>query len=287
MKAAFVKSVAVREVIWIVLAICAAAIAVPVSASRDIVGYELEGVQFSPEERTRLNVADERLRRGLAALESGDWTTASSECAFALGTFESVGLPDRGKVAPTYLAARVCVADSNAAIGNWVRACHFYRLAGYQTLRIREPKAKCQQLEAKTEASISSHEDFQAVSVELADQMNLVIAAPEGPQQQARAAEMAGICNRMASLAPSVPTATAKAGYCRGVIAFVDGKGGRACELMFTSAKSLRSVLKQQMVDEQRRDGERLTETLATYQPICSNMGYVWPDLSAEWPWEQ
>lgn len=286
MQEALVKSAGVRGIAAMVLAICAAAIAAPGSASRDIVGYELEGVRFSPEERTRLNAADERLRRGLAALESGDWTTASSECAFALGTFENVGLPDRGKVAPTYLAARVCVADSNAAIGNWVRACHFYRITGYQSMRIRDPKAKCQQLEAKEEAAISSHEDFQGVSVELADQMNLVIAAPEGPQQQARAAEMAGICNRMASLAPSIPIATAKAGYCRGVIAFVDGKGGRACELMFTSAQNLRSVLSEPMLDEQRRDGENLARVLATYRPICNNMGYVWPDLSAEWPWQ-
>lgn len=282
----FIGKSGLLTVVWLQLALLALTTAPAVSAGRDVVGYELEGVRFSPEERTRLNAADERLRRGVAALESGDWTTASSECAFALGTFENVGLPDRGKVAPTYLAARICVADSNAAIGNWVRACHFYRITGYQTMRIRDPKAECQKLEAKREASIVSHEDFQAVSIELADQMNLVIAAPEGPQKQARAAEMAGICNRMASLAHGIPTATAKAGYCRGVIAFVDGKGGHACEIMFTSAQNLRSVLSEPMLDEQRRDGEDLARVLATYRPICNNMGYVWPDLSDEWPWE-
>ncbi len=246
--------------------------------------YVFEGFHFDAADKARIGAANDRLQRGVDALKRDDWATAQRECAAAYNEFIDVRLPEIGLGKQAYQWARACVADSHAARGNWESACRGYRNSGYFSLRVGNPRQMCAQHGAAEGATLATHSEYAASFKTFAGRLARLTALPEGDARTALGQELNGDCASLRAFGQRVPPAPAAAGYCAGIVAFEQGRSGEACRTMWTSAGSIRTALKGQMLAEQRSHGVELQAMLDTFRPICAEMGYTWPDFGAVWP---
>lgn len=246
--------------------------------------YVFEGFHFDAADRARIGAADDRLQRGVDALKRSDWATAERECAAAYNEFIAVRLPEIGLGKEAYQWARACVADSHAARGNWEPACRGYRNSGYFSLRVGNPRQMCAQYGAAEEAALTTHSEYAASFKTFANRLIRLNELPGGSGRTALAQELNSDCAKLRGFGQRVPPAPAAAGYCAGIVAFEQGRSGEACRTMWTSASSIRTALRGQLLQEQRNHGVELQAMLDTFRPICADMGYTWPEFGGLWP---
>jgi hypothetical protein len=254
--------------------------------------YEFEGVQFDAAERERIGAADAQLQRGVSALKRSDWATARRECSAAYESFVRVRLPDRGLGAQAYKWALACIADAQSGSGDWYMACRTYSGNGYFSLRMENARQMCVQKGAAQEAtpaatqgpSQASHSEYAGTFAAFAGRLTRLNTLPGGSARTALAQELNGDCARLRGFGQRIPPAPAATGYCAGIVAFEQGRSGEACRSMWSSAGSIRTALRGQMLQEQRNHGVELQGMLDTFRPICGDMGYTWPGFDQAWP---
>lgn len=279
----------VRSFTLAILAVLAVPQAVHAQGSKM---YEFEGVQFDAAERERIGAADAQLQRGVSALKRSDWATARRECSAAYESFVRVRLPDRGLGAQAYKWALACIADAQSGSGDWYMACRTYSGNGYFSLRMENARQMCVQKGAAQEAapaatqgpSQAGHSEYAGTFAAFAGRLTRLNSLPGGSARTAMAQEMNSDCAKLRGFGQRVPPAPAAAGYCAGIVAFEQGRSGEACRTMWSSAGSIRTALRGQMLQEQRNHGVELQGMLDTFRPICADMGYTWPDFGAVWP---
>jgi hypothetical protein len=104
--------------------------------------YSFAGMQFSEADRTKIGFADDETKLGVAALQRSEWANALRHCRAAWGAYSEV-MPINDKTRPFFDQVGACLADAHANLGNVDKACGIYRSNGYQTYRVRDPKALC------------------------------------------------------------------------------------------------------------------------------------------------
>ena len=254
--------------------------------------YTFDGMRFSAADRAKIGNADTQAKLGVAALYRSDWTAALQHCRAAWGTFSEL-MPITPKTRPFFDQVGVCMADAHANLGDINKACGIYRSNGFQTYRVRDPRALCARYPAAAAASTnrdtvvaspSSNNEYAAAAGNFINRLAQLSAMPFGSARYAKAAELAPDCDKLRSFATSVPPALAAAGFCNGVIARERVDSKTSCKIMWTSAGQIRTALASQLTPNMRAHAVDLKAMLDSFGPTCARDGYPWPAFSAAWP---
>lgn len=265
----------------LVFAVCTA----PPLHAQEVAGYEIEGYQLTPEGGKRLKQADADLRSGLDALQRKDWRNAGLRCGRALSTYRSLGLPNTGRIAEWYVLAKACVADSEAMTGSWLSACSEYRQIGYdKSIWVRNAREMCAKYDPGANPALDKHDNYADDFARFDGQVRAMTALPEGSARAARVAELGATCDKLASYRDSVIPAAGAAAYCRGIVAFEQGKSRTACQILWNGAKYMESAVRRPMIPQQADHARKVRNHLEGLRSACANYGHAWPAFSAEWP---
>jgi hypothetical protein len=274
------------------LAVLAGPLASPVQAGGETM-YTFDGMQFSSAERAKIGMADNQTKLGIAALNRNDWTAALQHCRTAWGTFIDL-IPINDKTRVYFDQAGACMADAHANLGDVSKACGIYRSNGYQTYRMRDPRALCARQPAKAEVSPSSaakpaisstsNAEYAAAAGNFINRLAQLSAMPIGSARYAKAAELVPDCDKLRSFAASVAPALAAAGFCSGVVARERVDAKTSCKIMWTSAGQIRTAIASQLTPNMRAHAADLQGMLDSFGPTCARDGYPWPSFSAAWP---
>lgn len=264
-----------------VIAACAA---LPLHA-QEVAGYEIEGYRLTPEGGKRLKQADVDLRSGLDALQRKDWRNAGLRCGRALSTYRALGLPNTGQIAEWYVLAKACVADSEAMTGSWLSACSEYRQIGYdKSIWIRNAREMCAKYDPGSAPAIDNHDNYADDFARFDGQVRAFTAMPQGSARAARVVELGATCDKLAAYRDSVIPAAGAAAYCRGIVAFEQGKSRTACQILWNGAKYMESAVQRRMIPQQADHARKVRTSLAGFRSVCADYGHPWPAFSAEWP---
>lgn len=278
-------------------ALCLAALAGVVtapSAAAAEAEYTFDGMTFSGAERARINMADNEVKMGVAALYRSDWATALQHCRAGWSAFIDL-MPITPNTRPFFDQAGMCMADAHANLGNVSKACGIYQSNGFQTYRVRDPRALCARQpaqsaitpnsNAKPAISSTSNAEYAAAAGSFINRLAQLSAMPFGSARFAKAAELTPDCNKLRSYAPSVPPALAAAGFCNGVVARERADAKTSCKIMWTSAGQIRTALTSQLPPNLRAHAVDLQTMLDSFGRTCAKDGYPWPAFSAAWPY--
>lgn len=272
-----------RRLLAALILAAATAFAAPAQAREET--YVFEGFHFDAADYARYREGVERIGRGLSALERGDWATAERECSAAYGTFIDIRLPEMGEGVRVYNTARSCMADAHAARGNWDRACPLYKRANYDTFRIKDPRAQCSRYAPDDDATLANHSRYARTFATFGQRQAELSALPEGPSRLAVAERMFSDCQALGNFEETVPPAIAAAGYCFGIVLIERGNTRKACEVLWLSARNIKSAMAKPMMEVQRQHGRNVQDNLESLRPYCTDEGYRWPAFDQAWPY--
>lgn len=278
------------------LAALAGSLFVPAAAAAETL-YTYDGMTFSMADRAKIGIADNQAKLGVAALHRSDWAVALQHCRAAWTGFSEL-MPITPKTKVFFDQVGSCMADAHANLGDLNKACGIYRSNGFQTYRVRDPRALCARQAAKTEvkpssnassassaSSVSSNADYAAAAGNFINRLAQLSAMPFGGARYAKAAELAPDCEKLRSYAASVPPALAAAGFCNGVIARERVDAKTSCKIMWTSAGQIRTALASPLSPNLRAHAVDLQAQLDSFGSTCARDGFPWPAFSAAWPY--
>lgn len=277
-------------------ALCLAALAgvviAPTAAAAET-EYTFDGMTFSGAERARIKMADNEVKMGVAALYRSDWASALQHCRAGWSAFIDL-MPITPNTRLFFDQAGMCMADAHANLGNVSKACGIYQSNGFQTYRVRDPRALCARQPAVAVASTSRtpeaanssrNNEYAAAAGSFINRLAQLSAMSYGSERYAKAAELLPDCDKLRSYAGSVPPALAAAGFCNGVVARERVDAKTSCKIMWTSAGQIRTALASQLTPNMRAHAVDLQAMLDSFGPTCARDGYPWPAFSAAWPY--